>query len=157
MQQSSLVETQSFTLAHRPDSNLEALDRTSRKNGPSFQGLRLPNTQSDSNQTQCQQSQPRQAAQDVCSAQDSPSTSTSHPCGQQIDMDTSPTTPSGRGLAASSIRPPDAPRKSKQSRPPIQLSANAPVRKLDFDSLRLQAAGNSEQSCDSQHSGPGRG
>ncbi len=50
MQQSPLVETQSLSLAHRPDSKLDALDRTSRKNGPSFQGLRLPNTQTDSNQ-----------------------------------------------------------------------------------------------------------
>ncbi len=50
MQQSPLVETQSLSLAHRPDSNLDTLDRTSRKNGPSFQGLRLPNTQTDSNQ-----------------------------------------------------------------------------------------------------------
>ncbi|DBB10221.1 hypothetical protein WJX82_004785 [Trebouxia sp. C0006] len=157
MQQSPLVETQSLSLAHRPDSKLDALDRTSRKNGPSFQGLRLPNTQTDSNQLQCQQSHSTQAAQDVCSAHDSHSTSTSHSCEQEMDMETSPTTPSGRGIAASSIRPPDAPRKSKQSRPPIQLSSNAPVRKLDFDSLRLQAASNREQSCDSRNSGPGRG
>ncbi|DBA85980.1 TPA: hypothetical protein ACH3X1_005518 [Trebouxia sp. C0004] len=155
MQQSPLVETQSLSLAHRPDSNLDALDRTSRKNGPSFQGLRLPNTQTDSNQYQ--QSHSRQATQDVCSAQDSHSTSTSHLCGKEIDMDTSPTTPSGRGIAAASVRPPDAPRKSKQSRPPIQLSSNAPVRKLDFDSLRIQAVSNSEQRCDSRHSSPARG
>ncbi len=50
MQQSPLVETQSVSISQRPDSNIDALDRTSRKNGPSFQGLRLPNTQSDSNQ-----------------------------------------------------------------------------------------------------------
>lgn len=40
----------------------------------------------------------------------------------------------------------------------MQLSPHAPVRKLDFDNApSLMRALGSEQSCDSHHSGPGRG
>lgn len=41
----------------------------------------------------------------------------------------------------------------------MQLSPNAPVRKLDFDSnlFRMQSLSDSEQSCASRHNGPGWG
>jgi len=77
----------------------------------------------------------------------------------EAEMDVSPTTPPARSASASSPRPPDAPRKSKQTRPPIQLSPHAPVRKLDFDNapFLMRSLGSSEQSCESHHSGSGRG
>lgn len=40
----------------------------------------------------------------------------------QADMDTNPSTPPGRGIAVSNTRPPDAPRKLKQTRTPIQVT-----------------------------------
>ena len=42
----------------------------------------------------------------------------------QGDMDTSPSTPPGRGITSSHGVPPDAPRKPKQSRPPAQVCSS---------------------------------
>ncbi|KAL3159431.1 hypothetical protein ABBQ38_009858 [Trebouxia sp. C0009 RCD-2024] len=152
MQQESLLDAQPFAVAHAQTK----LDREPFTR-PFAQGTALPDSASHSDQ--CQPCHSSQAVHEACSARDSTSVSTSHPHREEVEMNTSPSTPRDRGVPAPSTRPPDAPRKSKQARPPIQLSPNAPVRKLDFDSsfLHTRASSDSEQSCSSRHRGPGPG
>lgn len=156
MQQSPLAATQSVSVAHSND-NLVPLELDRASQSHALQGTSAADTVSRSGQ--CQPSQSTQPAQDPCSAHDSQSSSTSQSCSEEGDMDSSPSTPPGRGITSSHGMPPDAPRKPKQTRPPTQLSPNAPVRKLDFDSdpFRMHLLSDSEQSCGSRHSGPGRG
>ncbi|KAL3157404.1 hypothetical protein ABBQ32_011879 [Trebouxia sp. C0010 RCD-2024] len=155
MQQESLLEAQAVTFAHA-QTKLAAVDREPLPRAFA-QGTALPDSAIHSNQ--CQPCYSSQAVHEACSARDSTSVSTSHPHREEVEMNTSPSTPRDRGVPAPSTRPPDAPCKSRQARAPIQLSPNAPVRKLDFDSsfLHTRASNDSEQSCSSRHRGPGQG